>query len=222
MRRFFSLILALILVCVSVYAVPLTLYISNLESSLYIQAYSISLEVGYPFSSVTIGNSPRIEFKVDESTPLYYLKGEWRVWENDNTSLALGAKVKAGKVPGALSNDKIKEVGRNYLFSEISSSFSNVKTRLAYVRYFSSVDENVSKGILFLAPPNYISEVANRMNFSLTYSAKLDKTFEFALIFNGIFRFSDAFVFSPPTFEFGFSISTTVEELQKSFQSKSY
>jgi hypothetical protein len=198
-------------------AVPITFYLSNSQVSVNLKPTFISLEVGYPYSSVKIGDDYYAELKFKESTPVIYVDAGITAWKNALISLSLGATVKAGKISDALNNDKISEIGRNYLWTKMNFSFGNVKADFSYSRFFSSIAKNISKDIFFLSPPNYNGEESNDAGMKFTYSFPLQQDFEVALTAKSILRFSDAFVFKDPLFEFGISLSTTLEDLQRSF-----
>ncbi len=215
----FSLLLSLFLLfaAVSSFAAGITFYLSNFETSVNVNSSILTLNVGYPYSSLRIGENYYAQLMFRESTPVFYMKMGLKVWKNAFFSLSLGAKTKIGKISYPLCTQKISEVGRNYIWAEMAIHEENLKASFSYSRFFSSIAKNLSKGIFFLSPPNSNGEEVNAVMMGTAYSFLLQKGFRLSLLANGTFYFSDAFIFKSPIFEFGISLSTDLKELQENF-----
>ncbi len=197
--------------------IPIGFYLSNNQASFLITATPIILEVGYPRTSLTLGNSSYLKVNFQESTPVVSAEISARLFDNAFFSLSLGEHSDFGRLEKAINNGKIKEIVRNFALVNVGIRFFEMKGDLGYSRFYSSISKNISKNIFFLTPPNYSGEAPNAFFFKLDRSFDIAKDYVFTLLFMGNICFSDSFVFSNPSFEVGISLFTTVEELQANF-----
>ena len=198
--------------------IPIDLSISNNEAFLGLTATPLRMEIGYPRSSVLLGNNTYIEITTDESTPLVSLKTSVNSINFKILSLSFGETSKFGQLEGRLDNGKILEIGRNFITANTELSFSRAVLKMEYSRFYSSFNYNSSKKMIFLAPPNYNGEEPNVLSMYASYSLNSYKDFKFTLFTHMKLHFSDAFVFENPSYAVGISISTTTENLQNTFQ----
>ncbi len=200
-----------------VMGIPIGFYLSNNQASFSVTATPLTLEVGYPRTSLTFGNESYLKVNFQESTPVVSAEISACLFENDFLSFSLAERSEFGQLSGAILNEKIEEMGRNFAIMSVETQLLEAKCNLGYSRFYSSVNKNTSKDIFFFAPPNYNAENSNSFFLKIERPFVITKKYTLTLLFSGNICFSDSFVFSSPSFEVGASFSMTTEELQGNF-----
>lgn len=197
--------------------IPVGFYLSNNQASFFVTTTPLTLEVGYPRTSLVFGSESYLKMDFQESTPTVSAEISACLFDDSFLSFSLAERSEFGQLSGAIQNEKIEEIGRNFAIMNVGIQFFEAKWNLGYYRFYSSVNKNVSKNIFFFAPPNYKGKSPNSFFLKIARSFVIVKNYHLTLLFNGNICFSDSFVFSNPSLEIGVSLFTTTEELQGSF-----
>ncbi len=209
--------LLLILIGSTVMAIGIKFYISNLSAYASVYSSSVKIDVGYPYSSIKLGKDSYIKLEFRESTPLMVTQGMWEIWKNNIFSIGIGAKANFGTLTNAFDNSKVQEFGRGYILANLDIGQKGVQACFLYSRFVLSMDKGLKTNSFFFLPPNYIGEAANAFSVYFRYGKNFSRKATMTLNSGLQIRMSDEGILSPPVFEIGFSISTTLENLKKSF-----
>ncbi len=199
-------------------AVPISISLSNVQSSVGIQATPLNLSVGYPESFAEFGNLPYLRVDFQEATPVVGIEANYEFYGNQNLGFSVGGRSDFGELAGRTNDGKILEVGRLFLTLEGYMDLQNLQLSARYLRFYSSFNYNASENMVFLAPPNYLGHSPNALRLFASYTFDWFKDVNFSLFARSELDFSDGFVFSSPSLEMGFSFGMTTETLQSIFK----
>ncbi len=219
MRRLSILLILFLSTFTVVFALKVNFYVSNMQVYLALTSTPLKIKVGYPYTSAEVGRKSYVRLEIREATPVIVGEGMWNVWKSDGFFVEIGGKAKVGELRNAFNNSKIKEIGRVYL--SLSTCFENegFQASLLYSRFILSTDKGITTNAFFFLPANYLGEMPNTIDLKLRYSHPISKKVGLSASFETRFQVSDGGILSPPTFEVGISISTTLGNLKDNFKS---